>query len=146
MALASLIGTLLGLAGLVGLLDAGYFVGVSYGWIRSDARWIPEVCRMDEATCARIVDTSYGRVLGLPNAVYGAVWYLVVLGLGAALVSQGHIGLCRVFLLVAAGTVLFSVYLIWALVQELKVDCPLCYLGHGLNFSILILIATSCVV
>lgn len=136
----------LGLAALslVGIADAAYFVGVTYRWFAPDARWIPQVCRMDEDTCARIVDTRYGRALGLPNAAFGLAWYAVVLGLAGVVLATGSLPACSVFLTLAAGTVLFSVYLIWALVQQLDVDCPLCYLGHGLNLSILFAIAAGC--
>lgn len=135
---------LIALAGLLGLADSLYFVAVTYGWMAPDAPLVPRACRMDEDTCARIVDTSYGRVFGLPNAAYGAVWYLVVLGLAAALATTGSIGSCPLVLTAAAGTVMFSVYLMWALAQRLDVRCPLCYLAHGLNMSLLVLLALAC--
>lgn len=138
------LGTTLGLLAIVGIADAAYFIGVSYRWLAPDAPWIPRVCRMDEGTCARIVDTSYGRALGLPNAVYGAAWYLVVLGLAGTLLVTGQMHACLLFLIASVGTVLFSVYLLWALVERLEVHCPLCYLGHGLNLSILVAIALAC--
>lgn len=146
MAATIVVGALLALAALVGLLDAGYFVGVAYGLMRPDASWVPRACRMDEETCASIVDTAYGRVFGLPNAVYGAAWYAVVLALAGTLLAGGAMPSCRLALLAAAGAVLFSVYLIWALVQRLGVRCPLCYLGHGLNLTILVLLAVGCAV
>lgn len=131
-------------AALVGLADALYFVAVTYRWIAPDAAWVPRACRMDEATCARIVDTRYGRALGLPNAVFGAVWYLAALATGAWLAVHGALPSCGPLLVVAAGVVLFSVYLLWALVQQLAVDCPLCYLAHGLNLVILLLFGAAC--
>jgi hypothetical protein len=39
-------------------------------------------------------------------------------------------------LLAAAGTVGFSAWLAWALVVRLRVLCPLCFLGHGINAGI----------
>lgn len=144
MVLATVVGILLVLASTVGLLDAAYFVGVAYRLFPPDARWIPQACQMDEQTCAAIVDTSYGRALGLPNAVYGILWYAIVLAPAVWLITRGAIPACQIFLLAAAGTVLFSVYLVWALVQQLEVDCPLCYLGHGLNLSILVLLTIGC--
>lgn len=133
-------------AALVGLADAAYFVAVGYRWIAPDAAWIPRACRMDEETCASIVDTSYGRALGLPNAVYGAGWYLLALGAGAWLAVHGSLAACGPLLLVAAVAVGFSVYLLWSLVERLAADCPLCYLGHGLNFLIVLLLGAACAV
>ncbi len=145
MLLASILAILLAIAALVGLADALYFVGVTYGLLRPDASWIPRVCQMSEDTCATITETRYARVFGLPNAVFGAVWYLIVLGLAGVVLSRGSLPYCTLFLLAAAGVVLFSVYLIWALVQRLDVFCPLCYLGHGLNFSIMVLLGAACI-
>ncbi len=138
------LGTALALLAIVGIADAAYFIGVSYRWLAPDAPWIPRVCRMDEGTCARIVDTSYGRALGLPNAVYGAVWYLLVLGLAGAFLATGRVYACLAFQLAAAGTVLFSVYLLWALRKRLEVHCPLCYLGHAINTAILVVLLVIC--
>lgn len=139
------VGILTGLVALVGIADAAYFVGVAYRWFRPDARWIPQVCRMDEDTCASIVDTRYGRVLGgVPNAVFGLAWYVIALGAAGWILVAGHLPTCTLFLIAAAGVVMFSVYLIWALVEKLDVPCPLCYLGHGLNLSLLILYTLAC--
>lgn len=138
------LGTATGLFAIVGLADAAYFVGVSYRWFAPDARWIPQVCRMEEETCATIVDTRYGRALGPPNAVFGMAWYLIVLGLAGVILRMGYVPACTLFLLAAAGTVMFSVYLIWALVEKLDVACPLCYLGHGLNLAILGALTVAC--
>lgn len=138
------VGAGMGVLSLVGVANAFYFVGVTYGWLAPDVRWVPRVCRMDEDTCARIVDTRYGRALGLPNAVYGIGWYLIVLGLAGALLYLGRLPGCQAALLASAGTVLFSIYLIWALVERLDVFCPLCYLGHGLNLAIFALLVAGC--
>ncbi len=139
------LGIATGVLAIVGIADAAYFVGVSYRWFAPDARWIPQVCRMEEETCATIIDTRYGRAIGgLPNAVYGMAWYLIVLGLAGVILTIGYVPACTLFLLAAAGTVMFSVYLIWALVEKLDVACPLCYLGHGLNLAILVTLAIAC--
>lgn len=139
------LGTVLGLLALAGIADSAYFVGVAYRWFPPDARWIPRVCRMDEDSCATIIDTSYGRAIGgLPNAVFGMAWYATVLGLAGWILATGQLPLCTAFLIAAAGTVVFSVYLVWALVERLGVHCPLCYVGHGLNLSILVAIGVGC--
>lgn len=146
MALPLVLGSLLVVVGVVGLADAAYFTGVAYRWIRPDAPWVPRVCRMDRDTCASIVDTRYGRALGVPNSAVGLLWYLVVLGSAGWLLANGSLPACAPLLVAAAGVVLFSVFLIWALVEQLKVACPLCYLAHGLNFAILALFALACAV
>lgn len=123
--------------GAAGFVLALYFTLVTYGKVRADSRWIPAVCRMDDQACAKVVHTPEARVLGLPNSVYGMAWYAVVVAVGlrpqVALMLPG-----RWFLLalVAAGTVALSGYLAWVLLRKLRVLCPLCFLGHGLNVAI----------
>lgn len=143
MILTLLLTTLLAIAAVTGFANAMYFVAVTYDWIHPEARWIPRVCRMEEETCATITETPYARVFGLPNAAYGAVWYLILLGLAATIAATGTLPYATLFLLVAVLVGLFSVYLIWALVQRLNVMCPLCYLGHALNFTIVLLLAIA---
>jgi uncharacterized membrane protein len=128
----------------LGALDALYFLLVTYRVVRPDTRWVPSFCRMDEATCARIVDTSYGRALGVPNALPGLAWYVATGAWGAASLASGQALLCTPFLLAGAGVVAFSAYLAWALLTRLKVVCPLCFLAHGLNAALLGVILAAC--
>jgi uncharacterized membrane protein len=128
----------------IGLLDALYFVLVTYRWIRPDPRWLPPVCRMDEGTCAKVVDTKYARILGLPNAVYGLVWFAISLGAGLALGWSGVLPFCSGFAAVAFATVAMSAYLAWALVVRVRTICVLCFLGHGVNAILLALFAVAC--
>lgn len=127
----------------VGVLDALYFVLVTYGVARPDTKWVPRFCRMDEASCARVLDTRYARVLGLPNAVYGLAWYAVV-GAAATLASLGEPLPCAPLLAGSAATVLLSAYLAWALLARLRVPCPLCFLGHAVNAALLAALALAC--
>lgn len=129
---------------LVGLLDALYFVGVTYRWLRPDAPWLPRVCRMDGATCARVVDTPEARFFGLPNSVLGAAWYLLVLAAAGQALATGSLPHCLPLLLVAAFTVAFSAYLAWALLVRLRAPCPLCFLGHAVNVGLLVLLLLAC--
>ncbi len=140
---AIILALLLATAATVGLANALYFVAVTYGWIHPEARWIPRVCRMEEKTCATIVETPYASALGLPNAAYGTVWYATLIALAITIATTGALPYGVLFLFASVFVALFSVYLIWALVQRLDVFCPLCYLGHALNFLIVILLATA---
>lgn len=143
MALIVWSGALVALA-VVGALDALYFVLVDQRKIPPDPRWLPPVCRMDEATCVQIIDTPYARVLGLPNAVYGLTWYLLLASLAAWALVTGELLLCVPLLVVAGLTVLLSAYLAWALLVKLETVCPLCFLGHGINAAILVVLLLAC--
>lgn len=144
MANPSIAAVLLLVLALAGLAVSLYFTGVVYGWMRPDARWIPRVCRMDEEACASVVDTAYGRLLGTPNAVYGIAWYMGVAGLALQQLATGVQPPCGLLILAAAGVVMFSIYLAWALVQKLDVHCPLCFASHGVNVAILVAIVAGC--
>ena len=120
---------------LIGLLLSLYFTGVTYRRIPAEPRWLPRVCRMDERTCAAIVDTREARVLGLPNSVLGLAWYAVLLAstLGAPVP--------RLALLAGAlAASALSVWLAWALVVRLRVACVLCFVGHAVNAAVLVLV------
>lgn len=145
MAADAVAAAILGLA-LVGFLDAAYFVAVTYRWMRPDPRWLPPICRMDGAACARIVDAPQARVLGLPNSVYGVPWYAGLVALmghvlgGGALPEAG----CLLLVTAAALVVALSAYLAWSLLYRLRTHCPLCYVAHVLNAAILALLAAFC--
>jgi uncharacterized membrane protein len=137
-------GLVLVAAAFVGFLDALYFVLVSYRWMRPDPKWMPPVCRMDEGSCARIVDTRYGRVFGLPNGVFGVAWYILLAAAGVHWAINGDLSYCVLWLVGAAGVLALTLFLAWALIFRLHVVCRLCFLAHALNLAILVLIATTC--
>lgn len=128
---------------LVGLLDSIYFVAVTYRWMRPDPRWLPNFCRLDGATCARIVDTPYARLLVLPNSVYGAAWYAIAVGAGIMAWSTGTVPVRFPLLVASAGTVLFSAILLWALLFRVRTPCPLCFVGHAANAALLALFLSA---
>ena len=132
--------------GAVGFLLALYFVLVTYGYARPDSRWLPQVCRMDEATCARIIHLPEARVLGPPNALFGLGYYaaLVAVGLNPGLLGQPLV--LGALLLAGLAAAAMSVYLAWALLRRLRVVCVLCFAAHGINWlalAVLLLIAAG---
>ena len=136
-------GLLLGL-GTLGLLDAVYFTLVTYGWLRPDPRWLPGICRMDTDTCARIVQSRWAKVFGLPNSVYGIAWYAIVIVAGVAGLVTGTIARCQDLAGAALVVVAVSLLLVWALVARLRTPCALCYAAHVVNVLILGVAAWTC--
>jgi len=112
-----------------GLCISTYFSLVQYRIIQADNRWIPSFCRMEKGACMRILDAPEAKVLGLPNSVFGILYY------GAILFVP--INMFEAFFLIAS---IFSVglgmYLVHALIVRLKTYCPLCYTAHGINLVI----------
>lgn len=115
---------LLGLAAL-GLGISLYFTLGYYG--RLETRAIPAaLCRREEESCLTILATPYARLLGVPNALVGAGFY-VLTGVVAALALAGTLPrwLWALNVAAAAGGVLLAPYLIWALLARLKSWCRL---------------------
>lgn len=122
---------------LVGLINATYFTLAFYGWIEA-SRLVPRpLCRTDESGCLNVIRTPYARIFGLPNSVFGMGFYLSVM---AGLPFMSAHSALRMALLAAGGLVfLVGIYLIYALRVRLRASCPLCYVAHGVNTAILVL-------
>ena len=124
---------------LAGAVISSYFTGVAYHWVRPDARWIPPVCRMGEATCASIVFTPRARVFGVPNSLLGQIYYVAL----AAAAGGGLLAapLPYRLLVVASGvTVLLGVYLSYSLLFVTRVPCVLCFTSHAINGVLFVLL------
>lgn len=137
----------LGGLALLGLANALYFTAVTYRWVRPDPRWLPRPLCMDEQTCARVVDTPQARLLfGVPNSVLGAAWYVLVLAAAGQALATGAVppSWCLPLLAASLATVAMSAYLAWVLLARLRTPCALCFLGHGVNAALLVLLSLAC--
>lgn len=123
----------------VGVLISLYFTSVSFRWVRPDSHWIPVVCRMEEATCARIVFTPSAKVLGPPNSTVGLLFYAL---LGSAAATCGlSVPLIRLAGLGgSAVALLLSFYLTYSLLFVVRVKCVLCFAAHTINLIIFLLL------
>jgi uncharacterized membrane protein len=129
-----------------GLGDAFYFTLAYYGRVRR-ANWVPAVlCAREDSNCVTVVQTRWARVFGVPNSLLGIFYYAGVmawaLGGPGLYLRLGAAGLPLRWLILAAGvvTVLLGSYLIYALLRKLHTHCPLCYLAHGINAGLLVLL------
>jgi uncharacterized membrane protein len=83
-------------------------------------------CRADTASCAIVVRTPYARLFGgAPNVYVGIVWNVALLGLALSWMVTGRVVVPWPYLLVAAASVLVGLYLVRALVVDLRQPCPL---------------------
>ena len=123
---------------LAGLINATYFTLAFYGWVEA-SRLIPgSLCRKHESGCLSVIRTPYARIFGLPNSLLGMGFYLSLL---AGIQFAGDQAAIRMVLLALSGIVfLVGLYLIYALRVHLGAHCPLCYLAHGINAAILVLL------
>lgn len=83
-------------------------------------------CGADTSSCAIVVRTPYARLFGgAPNVYVGIVWNVALLGLVLAWIVSGRVAVPWPYLIVAAASVLVGLYLVRALVVDLRQPCPL---------------------
>jgi uncharacterized membrane protein len=83
-------------------------------------------CGADTSSCAIVVQTPYARLFGgAPNVHVGIVWNVALLGLALSWMVSGRVAVPWPYLIVAAVSVLVGIYLVRALVVDLRQPCPL---------------------
>jgi uncharacterized membrane protein len=124
----------------IGFLISLYFTLVYYQRIPANYYLVPHICRMKESACQTVLSMRDARVLGVPNSTLGVLYYGIVFfitlvrGLDAGGLVQ------RVFLGISILVVLLSVYLSYSLLFRIKIVCPLCFVIHGINALIALLL------
>jgi len=83
-------------------------------------------CGADTSSCAIVVRTPYARLFGgAPNVHVGIIWNVALLGLALSWMVSGRVTVPWPYLIVGAVSVLVGVYLVRALVVDLRQPCPL---------------------
>lgn len=128
---------LISLLSIVGFYISLYFTLVYYKVIPLSKFILPEACKLSENACQLIINTKYARILGLPNFVYGLLYYIVIF-LFAIFNFNGYIKTAMA--IISLSTVALGAYLSYVLMRILKVKCLLCFISHIVNFFIAILL------
>ncbi len=110
-----------------------YRVEPYFRWL---GRIMPTSCRMGEGDCISVLDHPAAHILGLPNALYGAIYYLVVL-LAIATHSTILLYACR---WASVLTLIMSAFLVYMLTRRMKRRCILCFAGHFINVMLAVLL------
>jgi uncharacterized membrane protein len=83
-------------------------------------------CGADTSSCAIVVQTPYARLFGgAPNVYVGIVWNVALLGLALSWLLTDRVLVPWPYLVVAGASVLVGLYLVHALVVDLRQPCPL---------------------
>ncbi len=118
------------LLAIVGGAFSFYFYSVYKGWISHRQFWVPSFCELNSNQCISIVDTKYGRLLGIPNAFLGIFLFLIY---AIMLISTALNYIDPIIPRFVGGfTIVLGLYLIYGLFR-LKVACKICLLVHFLN-------------
>lgn len=131
------------IASIAGFVNACIFTALISGWLDPADRLVASVCRLDEGDCRKVTTSKNARVLGVPNSVLGACWYVAAGICGAAGVLTGSLPFREPLLVISTFTVAVGVYLTWSLMFRLKVHCPFCYAGHLMNLILFVALALS---
>ena len=124
----------------IGLYIAAYFTLVYYGLIGANTKLMPKVCRLEERTCQTVLGTKYARVFGVPNSLLGVLYYLTVIAI--LLAGWTVAPITEALIAVAWFTVVLGLYLAYSLFFTIRIPCPLCLTGHGINLALAILLTT----
>lgn len=124
------IGALLAVAG--GALSF-YFYGVYKEFLSGRQWWIPSLCRIDNRACIDIIETPFGSIAGVPNALSGTIF---LFGYAYTLFGSylGNIPVSIPFLM-GMFTMFIGLYLVYGLVK-LSAKCVVCLIVHALNLII----------
>jgi len=120
----------------IGLIISIYFLAIYKGWVKGNKLLVPtKVCSKN--TCGDALNTSYARVFGVPNFVFGILYYICIILLTIFAFD-------KIFWLIAVVVswivVIFSAYLANSLIRVLKIHCLLCFMSHLINLTIAIAI------
>lgn len=125
---------------LIGFLISLYFTLVYYQRIPANYYLVPRICRMKESTCQTVLSTRDAKVLGIPNSTLGVLYYGIVFFITLVGGSDASSIANRPFLWISILVVLLSLYLTYALLFRIKIVCPLCFVSHGINLLIALLV------
>lgn len=120
-----------------GLYVSVYFTLVYYGLIRPDTKYVPQVCRLDEGGCRRVLDHRHARLFGVPNSLLGILYYVAII-LGATLAVDS--GIMSWITYVSWLVVAVGLFLVYSLLFVVKTPCVLCFVSHALNVLIAIIL------
>ena len=121
---------------LLGLVDSVYYTLIHYGVMGFGSPYMPMICDHKEGVCQMLANTDWASLLGLPNSIYGAGYYLMIIiftGIRLASGAWPYPKLILAITLLAAG---FSVYLAWIMVYQVHALCPLCVTAQAINIAL----------
>ena len=118
-----------------------YFILATYRIIADDLIGRLPICNVD-GTEKRIVDTSFGRILRIPNSIYGFLYYLGILILTLGWWGQWSEQLLFMISTLSCIVVLFSIFLYFVLTKKLETTCPLCVTTHIINAVLFLIFIT----
>jgi uncharacterized membrane protein len=118
-------------------------IGASNGlyFILAQYRGTSASCETEVGACETVLETPYARLFRVPNSVVGLLFYGLIALVCAVSWRTGSIALLPYAFAASVVALLVSVYLAYALVYRLHRPCRLCFLSHGINLLLVVLLA-----
>ena len=124
------------LAAIVGWLDTAFLTGIHYAVFP-----LPEGAPI-AGTGWEVLTSEWSYILGIPTALYGAMYYLVVLALGVLWFTERVPQVERVLLPVTAVGIASSVVFVYLQLFVIEAICPFCMVS-AVTTTILFLIGIA---
>lgn len=119
--------------GLIGLVDSIYYTSAHYGLMGFGSSLMPMVCDSEKNVCEMLASTNYASTMGVPNSLFGIGYYAIVLLAAGIRLATGEWVYPRMLAAIAVLAAVFSVYLAWLMITQVRVICPLCVTAQAIN-------------
>ena len=106
-----------------------YFVDQN---IQKDPTYKPVCDISDAVSCSKPIRSPYGKLLGFSNSYLGLVYYPILAILAV-------VGNNTSLLVLATGSLVFSLYLAYILFTKIKSFCLICLSIYAINISIFLI-------
>ena len=124
-------------ASIVGLYISIFFTLVYYSLIQPSSKLVPRMCRVEESACRNILNHRNARLFGIPNSVMGVAFYTLIL---IVVIFDPAPSVSSPAMLASWMALLASFYLSYSLLFTMWTLCVLCFVCHGLNLIIALLL------
>jgi uncharacterized membrane protein len=138
-----LIPAIIGLLAFLGLADSSYLALIHYGVVSPASMEGSGVCQLAARSCASVILSPESTFLGIPHALLGAGYFVVLLGAAMARLVMGRWFAPWEMLGFLIMGLAFSAYLTQELVLRLHAPCPFCLTAHAINVVVVALYAIS---
>jgi uncharacterized membrane protein len=129
---------LIGVLSAAGFLISLYFAMAGRNKPAIVDRCIPRSCRIGPTTCGTLLEAREARVFGIANFHLGMIWYVGLLG------SAVQLNLwIEMHLMLFSGSliaVITGFYLSYILIFRVRIRCVLCFISHGINLMIFLVL------
>ncbi len=117
----------------IGLADSVYLTLVHFGVGSFEPQVVAGACQFKNGSCSSVAQSSAATTIGIPNAIFGALYFAFLAGVALVRVVTGSWLFPHLLLGVMLAALAFSGYLVYMLFFELGIPCGFCLTAHAAN-------------